>query len=172
MAAPAVGAVVRSAGQYALNAVKEMGPEALAATKDYIKESGTRLTAEKLATGTVGEQALVMKAAVRNGGLQIDQLMRGLKELTAQEQAQFASTISALRESTSKQVDSKQMRVASTGNARLDAAVSDARIKRICEMTGWSSDFFGEMIDAIHTVRHQDIEDYQRDSRVRGERPV
>lgn len=163
--------VAKTVGSAALEAAKEMGPDVMKATKEYIAKSGSRLSAEKMASGSIGEQTVVMRGAI-NAGVPLSRIMGEFRVLTAAEQARFAGVMRALAERQASANDSAKTAALSSGDPSLDNALTDARIINLHRITGWTSDQMGQVMDALATLKHSDLERYQRDERIRGNRPV
>jgi hypothetical protein len=169
MGVPRKGETVAKAttARKALDFAVKNAPDAWAAAQQYFGRQGKDVNA--LAESPNGAVQSAVVSALFKNGLSAE-LFAEQGQLTQQEAAMYSKLINTFRNEQSRLVDTKQTRPNSSGDAYIDRLTINMEIEEIVTGLGISSDFYAKLVRGLNSHTSADIETFQLDRRVRGQR--
>jgi galactitol-specific phosphotransferase system IIB component len=167
--AAAAGRVALTVGQRAWTYAAANAPAVAEKAKAYLATAGGgRPVEQMLASKSPATQGAIVKALL-DSGMQARDFMEQA-QLTADEARQYAQLVASYRVKQSASVDERQAPRVTSGDVFLDRVETNNQIREICTALGISSDMYAKIVRGVNMHTSKDIEVFQLDRKLRGER--
>jgi hypothetical protein len=156
-------------GKRALAFAEQNAPDAITRANEMIgRATGGKSISQLAESRSPVSQATIVKALFE-GGMRADQFAEQVV-LTEQEKAQYAALVDSFRQKQRALVDVAQAPKAGDPNTFMDRTLINLDIKFVCTLLGISSDDYVRMLRCVNSHTSDDVEMFQADRTIRGER--